>query len=307
MKPDNTMAGAPLDTDAALGGGAPPSFLAGGGEMGGLIRAHDWRATPLGAPDGWPQSLKTAIGIMLASRQPIWIGWGPDLIFFYNDPYKSIIGGKHPVALGQPTSIVWREIWSEIGPLLQTALNGVEGTFTEQKLLIMERNGYPEETYYTFSYSPVPDDHGGTGGIICANSDDTARVLGERQLRLLREISSATSAKAVCARLAAILTTSPSRSSMRSRRAARSCRSPVRAASRPVIPPRRQRWMPRAIPPGHSRMRCATSVSCSCRSLRYVSASRCRRARGRKPAGRWPSFPCSRRAKRGVAACWWSG
>ncbi|SDH54592.1 GAF sensor hybrid histidine kinase [Paraburkholderia steynii] len=192
MKPDNTMAGASTEADAALAGSASPSFLAGGGEMGGLIRAYDWRATPLGVPDGWPQSLKTAIRIMLTSRQPIWIGWGPDLIFFYNDPYKSIIGGKHPVALGQPTSVVWREIWSEIQPLLETALTGIEGTFTEQKLLIMERNGYPEETYYTFSYSPIPDDHGGTGGIICANSDDTVRVLGERQLRLLREIGAAT-------------------------------------------------------------------------------------------------------------------
>ncbi|CAD6562635.1 response regulator [Paraburkholderia sabiae] len=192
MKPDNTMASAPTEADAALAGSAASSFLAGGGEMGSLMRAYDWRATPLGAPDQWPQSLKTAIRIMLTSRQPIWIGWGPDLIFFYNDPYKSIIGGKHPDALGQPTSVVWREIWGDIQPLLQTALTGIEGTFVEQKLLIMERNGYPEETYYTFSYSPIPDDHGGTGGIICANSDDTARVLGERQLRLLREIGSAT-------------------------------------------------------------------------------------------------------------------
>ncbi|TXC87922.1 response regulator [Paraburkholderia azotifigens] len=192
MKPDNTMASAPTEADAALAGSTAPSFLAGGGEMGSLIRAYDWRATPLGAPDQWPQSLKTAIRIMLTSRQPIWIGWGPDLLFFYNDPYKSIIGGKHPDALGQPTSVVWREIWSDIQPLLETALTGIEGTFVEQKLLIMERNGYPEETYYTFSYSPIPDDHGGTGGIICANSDDTARVLGERQLRLLREIGSAT-------------------------------------------------------------------------------------------------------------------
>jgi PAS domain S-box-containing protein len=185
MKADNTMAG----VQAA---GAAPLFLRGGGEMGALIAAYDWSKTSLGPPDAWPQSLKTAIRIMLTSRQPIWVGWGPDLLFFYNDPYKSIIGGKHPVALGQPTSTVWREIWHEIGPLLDTALAGVEGTYTEQKLLIMERNGYPEETYYTFSYSPIPDDHGGTGGIICANSDDTARVIGERQLALLREIGAST-------------------------------------------------------------------------------------------------------------------
>ncbi len=177
-------------------GESVPGFLAGGGEMAARIREFDWATTPLGMPAQWPQSLKTALRIMLTSRQPIWIGWGDDLRFFYNDPYKAIIGGRHPVALGQPTAQVWREIWGEIGPLLETAMAGEEGTFVEQKLLIMERNGYPEETYYTFSYSPVPDDHGGTGGIICANSDDTERVVAERQLNLLRELaSSATHAR----------------------------------------------------------------------------------------------------------------
>jgi signal transduction histidine kinase len=168
------------------------NFLVGGGEMGELIRAYDWSSTSLGEPQSWPQGLKTAIRIMLTSRQPIWIGWGPELLFFYNDPYKSIIGGKHPVALGQPTEVVWHEIWNDIAPLLATALTGEEGTFVEQKLLIMERNGFPEETYYTFSYSPVPNDDGSAGGIICANSDDTARVIGERQLMLLRELAAST-------------------------------------------------------------------------------------------------------------------
>ncbi|SAL27261.1 sensor kinase/response regulator fusion protein [Caballeronia arvi] len=182
MKADNLIA----DTRMS---GLDPTFLLGGGEMGALIRGFDWTQTSLGAPAHWPQSLKTAIRIMLTSRQPIWVGWGTDLLFFYNDAYKSIIGGKHPQALGQPTSAVWREIWNEIGPLLDTALTGVEGTYVEQKLLIMERNGFPEETYYTFSYSPIPDDRGGAGGIICANSDDTQRVLGERQLNVLRELA----------------------------------------------------------------------------------------------------------------------
>ncbi|SDD86291.1 GAF sensor hybrid histidine kinase [Cupriavidus sp. YR651] len=177
---------------AASVDGTGPGFLAGGGEMGALIRGYDWSQTPLDVPERWPQSLKTAIRIMLTSRQPIWIGWGADLRFFYNDPYKAIVGGRHPVALGQPTARVWHEIWSEIEPLLATAMTGVEGTFDEQKLLIMERNGYPEETYYTFSYSPIPDDQGGTGGIICANSDDTERVVAERQLSLLRELAAST-------------------------------------------------------------------------------------------------------------------
>jgi len=128
---------------------------------------------------------------MLTSRQPIWIGWGKDLICLYNDPYKSIIGGKHPWALGRPTKEVWREIWPDIGPMLATAMSGDEGTYVEAQLLIMERSGYPEETYYTFSYSPIPDDEGKPGGIICANTDDTQRVIGERQLALLRELAAA--------------------------------------------------------------------------------------------------------------------
>ncbi|RFU47666.1 response regulator [Paraburkholderia sp. DHOC27] len=185
MKPDSSTAD-------ALRASLNTTFLAGGGEMGALIRAFDWSSTSIGAPENWPQGLKTAIRIMLTSRQPIWIGWGKELLYFYNDPYKSIIGGKHPVALGQPTEVVWHEIWNDIAPLLATALSGGEGTFVEQKFLVMERNGFPEETYYTFSYSPIPDDDGSPGGIICANSDDTARVMGERQIMLLRELAAAT-------------------------------------------------------------------------------------------------------------------
>jgi PAS domain S-box-containing protein len=167
-------------------------FLAGGGELGERIRGFDWSATPLGVPATWPQSLRTAVRIMLTSRQPIWIGWGRELIYLYNDPYKSIIGGKHPWALGCPTSVVWREIWGDIAPMLATAMSGTEGTYVESQLLVMERNGYPEETYYTFSYSPIPDDDGSPGGIICANTDDTQRVIGERQIALLRELASGT-------------------------------------------------------------------------------------------------------------------
>ena len=157
--------------------------------MGELMRRYDWSSSPLGSPENWPNSLKTAVRIMLLSRQPIWIGWGPELIYFYNDSYQSIIGGKHPWALGKPTAEVWQEIWHDIGPMLDTALGGVEGTYVEEQLLIMERNGYQEETYYTFSYTPIPDDHGRPSGIICANTDDTQRVVGDRQLKLLSELT----------------------------------------------------------------------------------------------------------------------
>ena len=164
-------------------------FLSGGGELGALMRAFPWETTPLGPPESWPQNLKMAMRIMLTSRQPIWIGWGEELIYFYNDPYKSIIGGKHPWALGRPTREVWREIWRRYRPMLDTAMGGDQGTYVEAQLLIMERNGYPEETYYTFSYSPIPNDDGQVGGIFCANSDDTQRVIGERQLALLRDLA----------------------------------------------------------------------------------------------------------------------
>jgi hypothetical protein len=122
------------------------SFFQGGGEMGERIRTFDWSKNPLGPLELWPQSLKVVVRIMLASRQPIWVGWGPDLNYLYNDPYKAIIGGKHPHALGQPTAVVWREVWPEIGPMLATAMSGDLGTYVEEHSLVMERNGYPEET-----------------------------------------------------------------------------------------------------------------------------------------------------------------
>src|SRR5215471_16216061 len=149
------------------------TFLDGGGELGALMRDYDWTQTPLGPPQHWPQSLKTAVRIMLTSRQPFWLGWGPDLTYLYNDPYKSIIGGKHPEALGQPFRVVWREILDIAGPQADMVIHQNEGTYVEAAMLIMERNGYPEETYYTYSYSPVPNDEGGAGGLICANTDDT--------------------------------------------------------------------------------------------------------------------------------------
>src|SRR5215475_9278372 len=164
----------------------------GNSDMARRMRQFDWGATSIGPSSTWPQSLRIAVRIMLTSRQPIWIGWGKDLLYFYNDPYKSIIGGKDAWALGQPASEVWREIWDDIGPMLAQAIEGDEGTYVEKQLLIMERHGYAEETYYTFSYSPIPDADGNAAGIICANTDDTQRVIGERQLSLLRELATKT-------------------------------------------------------------------------------------------------------------------
>lgn len=165
-----------------------PEFLAGGGEMGQRIRDFDWSKTALGPVNTWPQSLRTCVRIMLTSRQPIWIGWGKELIKLYNDPYKAIVRGKHPWALGMPASVVWKDIWKDVGPLLKKVMENDEGTYVESQLLIMERNGYPEETYYTFSYTPIPGDDGGPAGMICANTDDTDRIISERQLRTLTHL-----------------------------------------------------------------------------------------------------------------------
>lgn len=204
------------DESDSRGAAASPAFLAGGGELGALIRAFDWSRTSLGPPESWPQSLKTAVRIMLTSRQSIWIGWGEDLVYLYNNPHKAILGGKHPHALGRPTSSMWQEIWRDIGPMLSTAMDGDEGIYVEEQLLIMERHGYPEETYYTFSYSPIPEDvtrGNRAGGIICANTEDTRQVIGERQIALLRELAAgafhARSWEEACERSAHALETNP--------------------------------------------------------------------------------------------------
>ncbi|MBE9168092.1 PAS domain-containing protein [Pleurocapsales cyanobacterium LEGE 06147] len=170
----------------------PKDIFTGGGEMGVLMRSLDWSQTSLGAIQHWSQNLKTAVRIMLTSRQPMFVWWGEDLINLYNDAYRAILGGKHPEALGQPAARVWREIWDRVGPRAESAIRNNEGTYDEALLLIMERNGYLEETYYTFSYSPVPDLEGKPGGIICANTDDTQRIIDERQLALLKELASKT-------------------------------------------------------------------------------------------------------------------
>jgi PAS domain S-box-containing protein len=198
---------------AAVTSESAERLFVGGSELADLMKRFDWADTPIGVPEFWPQSLKTAVRIMLTSQQPIWIGWGEALIYLYNDPYKSIIGGKHPWALGRPASAVWREIWGDIAPLLAKAMAGDEGTYVEAQLLIMERNGFPEETYYTFSYSPIPTDDGSPGGIFCANTDDTQRVISERQLSLLRELASSAaesrSVQQACEHSARALLTDP--------------------------------------------------------------------------------------------------
>ncbi|GAO44512.1 ATP-binding protein [Flavihumibacter petaseus] len=163
-------------------------FLSGGGEMGALIRGYNWSDNPLGPPQQWDQSLKTCVRIMLTSSQPIWIGWGPDMIKLYNDPYKAIVGGKHPWALGKPASVVWREIWDYMEPRLSELMEKNVGVYAESQLLIMERYGYREETYYTFSFSPIPGSDGDTAGMICYNTASTEQIITARSLKTLQEL-----------------------------------------------------------------------------------------------------------------------
>jgi PAS domain-containing protein len=154
--------------------------------MGALMRAHDWTVSPLGHPHTWPQSLRTVVSLLLTSKFPMFVAWGPDLGFLYNDGYRPIFGSKHPRALGLPFRDVWSEIWDDIGPLAERALAG-EATFSENLHLVMERNGYPEDTWFTFSYSPVRDESGGVGGLFCACTETTGQVLAEEARRKSEE------------------------------------------------------------------------------------------------------------------------
>jgi PAS domain S-box-containing protein len=159
-------------------------FLSGGDEMGARMRAHDWTRSPLGQPGGWPQSLRTLVSLLLTSKFPMFLAWGPELAFLYNDGYRPILGAKDRDALGRPFAEVWPEILPDILPLVERALAG-EATFHENLPLLMERNGYPEVAFFTFSYSPVRDESGGVGGMFCACEETTDQVLATRRSALL--------------------------------------------------------------------------------------------------------------------------
>ena len=151
-----------------------------------LSREFDWSATPIGGADRWPQSLRTAVGIVLDCGFPMILWWGPELIQVYNDAYVQILQDKHPRALGQRARECWPEIWAAIGPMLADVMAHGTATFNEDLLLTLDRSGYLEECYFTFSYSPIRDESGGVGGALCTVNETTAKVLGERRLRTLR-------------------------------------------------------------------------------------------------------------------------
>lgn len=165
-------------------------WVRGGGALGRQIREFDWTRTPLGPVDKWPQSLKIALQILLTSRFAMWMSWGPELTFLYNDAYaKMTLGRKHPWALGKPSREVWKEIWGDIGPRIDRVLKTGQATWDEGLLLFLERSGYREETYHTFSYSPLSGDDNRVCGHLCVVTEETDRVIGERRLNTLRALS----------------------------------------------------------------------------------------------------------------------
>ena len=159
--------------------------------MGDLIARKNWSETPLGPPHEWPNELRTALDIVLASRFPMIFWWGPELIQFYNDAYLPIIGGKHPAALGESARVSWAEIWDVIGPQIESISTGGPATWNEDVLLDINRHGYVGEYYFTWSYSPMPDPRAplGIGGILCTVQETTENVIGARRILLLRDLA----------------------------------------------------------------------------------------------------------------------
>jgi len=166
-----------------------PDWLGGGGEIGARIRAQDWSRTPLGPIEAWPQSLRSALSICLGSRFPIVLYWGADRVVLYNDAYAEILGKKHPWALGRACREVWSEIWDVIAPMLDGVVTSGQATWSDDQLLLLERRGYPEECYFSFSFSPVGGGSGQVEGVFTAVIETTRRVLGERRLRTLRDLA----------------------------------------------------------------------------------------------------------------------
>src|SRR6185503_14024556 len=182
-------------------------FLAGGGEMGARMRTMDWSTTPLGAPEQWPQSLRSPLSMLLPSKAQIILFWGPEFIVFYNDAYRPVFGAKHPHALGLPGRKAWSEIWdTQLHDLLAGVVRTGEAFWARDLLFEIERYGFLEETYFDVSYDPVRVESGDVGGVFCIVTETTERVVGERRMALLRDLA-ARNATARTAREACVLAT----------------------------------------------------------------------------------------------------
>ncbi len=169
------------------------SLFAGNGEMAHLMRSHDWSQTPLGSVEHWPQSLRSAISILLPSKAQICLFWGPEFVTIYNDAYRPVLGTKHPRVLGTPASECWSEIWNDVlGPLFKGVIATGESFWAQDYPFLLARSDYLEETYFDISYDPVRDESGQVGGVFCIVNETTDRVLSERRLRTLRELTANT-------------------------------------------------------------------------------------------------------------------
>jgi CheY-like chemotaxis protein len=169
------------------------SIFAGGGEMGARMRALDWSATVLGRLDQWPQSLRACVGVMLGSRYPMLVCWGPAYTMLYNDPYRPLIGTKHPAALGCPIREVLPETWDFLGPRFDRVMaDGQEASHLTGQMFTVFRNNYLEECYFSFSYSPIRDDNSGVGGVFTTVLDMTEQVIEDRRRQVLRDLASRT-------------------------------------------------------------------------------------------------------------------
>ncbi len=156
------------------------------------MRSMDWASTPLGPEAEWSSSLRTIVRMMLKSRFAMWMCWGPDLTFFCNDAYAPTLGLQEDWAIGARSDKVWEEIWPDIGPRIASVFERNEATWDEDLLLFLQRSGYTEETYHTFSYSPLADDDGAVRGMLCVVTEVTKRVLAACRVATLRELGAQT-------------------------------------------------------------------------------------------------------------------
>lgn len=170
--------------------GSRPDAFQGPGEMRARMRAFGWASTNVGLMETWSQSLKSTVKTLLASRYPMVLIWGPELIQFYNDAYSEIIGDKHPAALGTDIRITLAEAWDTLGPMIDEVMATGVANWVPAQMLVLERAGYREESYFSLSHAPAEDDSGQIVGMFCVCSEVTQQVLGERRLRLLRDLAS---------------------------------------------------------------------------------------------------------------------
>lgn len=191
-------------------------FLPEQGEAANLIREYDWASTPLGHPSQWSASLRNVVRFILANRFPMLLWWGPDYIQLYNDNYAPILGAKHPrQAMGKPFRECWHEVYHVLGPLVDIPYQGGPSSWLDDMELIVRRHGFPEESHFTGSYSPVPDDTAprGIGGVLGTIIESTEKVIAERRVKILSElgarVAEAKTDEQACAQAAAILAQHP--------------------------------------------------------------------------------------------------